>query len=56
MKPFHQIAADAVTIRGIIDYEDRRRKPTIFSRGMNPHTSRKPYILAKHIRSWHGNR
>ncbi len=32
-----------------IDYDERRRKPTIFSRGMNPCTPRKPYIPYKHI-------
>ena len=40
-------SADADTIRAV--YEDRRRKPTIFSRGMNPYTPRKPYISYKHI-------
>ena len=32
-------------------YEDRRRKPMIFSRGMNPYTPRKPYILSMRIMS-----
>lgn len=37
-------------------YDKCRRKPTIFSRGMNPYTPRKPYIPIVHITSWHGNR
>ena len=37
-------------------YDKCRRKPTIFSRGMNPYAPRKPYIPFKHITSWNGNR